>query len=163
MSKNVIIIVLTLRKKCIANKRIIMTIGQKLKKTKTLAQEAMTPEAIAKAKELRKFKDSYIFVNTNFKRKNEPIFALAFCEGERRISLDKNELIFKNDDEIFKIVSNIVKEHYEQSAGKIGIWGNIVNYTYHHSNDKVYVFDKNGDKIESEPIYESKAVLRLKG
>ena len=41
--------------------------------------------------EVEKFKDSYIFVNTNFKRKNEPIFALAFCENQRRISLYKKE------------------------------------------------------------------------
>ena len=54
--------------------------------------------------EVEKFKDSYIFVNTNFKRKNEPIFALAFCENQRRIALYKKEnLLFKTIDEIFEI------------------------------------------------------------
>lgn len=36
-----------------------------------------------KSKELRneieRFKDSYLFINTNFKRTSEPIFALVFC------------------------------------------------------------------------------------
>jgi hypothetical protein len=32
-------------------------------------------------KETERFKDSYIFVNTNFRRTTQPIFILAFCES----------------------------------------------------------------------------------
>jgi hypothetical protein len=54
--------------------------------------------------EVEKFKDSYIFINTNFKRKNEPIFALALCENQRRISL---LIVFSS---IFKAFDNLIKK-----------------------------------------------------
>jgi hypothetical protein len=135
-----------------------MTIGQKIPKV----PKVYTEEEIKINKELAKFRGCYIFVNTNFKRKGEPIFALAFCESQRNIGLNKNNLIFKSDDEIFAIISAIVKEHYEQSNGKAGIWGNIVNYVYHHSDGETYIFDTNGNQIESYEVVESRASLRLK-
>ena len=103
-----------------------------------------TKEEIEMKKELVKFKDSYIFVNTNFKRASQPIFALAFCESQRNIAFDKNKFIFKNDNEIFILVSDIIQEHFRITKGKIGIWGDIVNYVYHHSDGETYVFDING-------------------
>jgi len=73
------------------------------------------------------------------------------------------KLAFKNLDEILVIVSDIVRHHYKQTKGKIGIWGNIVNYVYHHSDTLTYLFDTNGDLIQNQIINESKATLRLNG
>ena len=135
-----------------------MTIGQKIpNKPKKYTQEELEIR-----KELEKFKDSYIFVNTNFKRKSEPIFALAFCEAKRNIGLDKISLIFKTDEEIFHIISEIVKEHYIDSGGNIGLWGDIVNYVYHHSNGETYIFDKYGQILEDIKVLEYRATLRIK-
>jgi len=135
-----------------------VTIGQKIPSKPTV----FTEEELKIKKELLKFKDSYIFINTNFRRKSQPIFALAFCEGQRNIALDKNNLIFKSDKEVFQIISDTIKNHYISTNGKIGIWGNVVNYAYHHNDGKVYVFDKYGNQIDSKPIVESRASLRLK-
>ena len=140
-----------------------MTIGQKLAKAKELAREAGRPEAVRIAKELRKFRDSYIFVNTNFKRKGEPIFVLAFCERQRNVAFNKNDLLFKSDEEVFNLISAIVNQHFIETKGNIGIWGNIVNYAYHHSDSETYVFDKDGSLLDDENIIETKAVLSLKG
>ncbi len=140
-----------------------MTIGQKLAKAKELAREASTPEAIRTSKELRKFKDSYIFVNTDFKRKGEPIFALAFCESQRNVIFNKEDLIFKSDEEVLNLISDIVKQHFIETKGNIGIWGDIVSYVYHHRNGETYVFDKNGLLRDDEKVIESKAVLSLNG
>lgn len=77
----------------------------------TIQNVLLTFECYKQEKE--RLKGSYIFVNTNFKRKNEPIFALAFLESKRNISLcDIKELLFKSEEEMLKIVSNLVKNHY---------------------------------------------------
>ena len=126
-------------------------IDKELKKTEFYRQE------------VEKFKDSYIFVNTNFKRKNEPIFALAFCENQRRISLYKIEnLLFKTIDEIFEILSKEIKKHYLQNKGTLKIWGKINSYQIHLFG-KIYVFDINGDlKSNDVIVFENKATLKYK-
>ena len=113
--------------------------------------------------EVEKFKDSYIFVNTNFKRKNEPIFALALCENQRRISLYKNEnLLFKSIDGILEILSIEIKKHYLENSDKLGIWGKIVSYQV-HIFDTIYTFDTNGNLRSNDVIvFESKAILKYK-
>lgn len=113
-------------------------------------------------KEIEKFKDSYIFVNTNFKRKNEPIFALALCENQRRISLYKIEnLLFKTIDEIFEILSIEIKKHYLLNKGTLKIWGKINSYQIHLFG-KIYVFDINGNlQINDEIVCENRAVLEI--
>ena len=113
-------------------------------------------------KEIEKFKDSYIFVNTNFKRKNEPIFALALCENQRRISLYKNEnLLFKTIDELFEVLSKEIKEHYLQNEGTLKIWGKINSYQVHLFG-KIYVFDTNGNlQINDEIVCENRAILGI--
>ena len=134
-----------------------MKIGQKIPSK----PKYYTQEEIAQRKEREKFKECYIFVNTNFKRKSEPIFALAFCEYKRHISLPKNDLIFKTDQEIFEIISDIVKQHYISSSGAIALWGKIENYNYHHKDGNSYIFDINGNVIANKKIIESKARVYL--
>lgn len=113
--------------------------------------------------EVEKFKDSYIFVNTNFKRKNEPIFTLALCENQRRISLYKKEnLLFKSTDEILEILSIEIKKHYLQNSDKLGIWGKIVSYQV-HLFDTIYILDTNGNlKSNDLIVFENKAILKYK-
>lgn len=95
-------------------------------------------------KEIEKFKNNYIYVNTNFKRKSEPIFALAFCQNLRYISLyNKKEYLFKTRDEILKIVTQKIKKHYKANKNGLGIWGKIASYEL-HLFDKIYVFDITG-------------------
>jgi hypothetical protein len=112
--------------------------------------------------EIEKFKDSYIFVNTNFKRKNEPIFALALCENIRRISLYKKEnLLFKTTKEIFEILSKEIQEHYSQNSNTLGIWGKIISYQV-HLFDTIYIFDINGIlKSNDVIVFENKATLEI--
>lgn len=137
-----------------------MTIGEKIPTKPTV----YTEEELKIQEELAKYKGCYIFVNTNFKRKGEPIFVLAFCEPQRNISINKKDLIFKTDKKVFAIISNIVKHHFIDTQGKIGIWGDIVNYVYHHKDGYRYIFDKNGKlrKGKNTDIVESRATLRLK-
>ncbi|MDQ7067880.1 MAG: hypothetical protein Q9M40_07830 [Sulfurimonas sp.] len=110
--------------------------------------------------ELDKFSDAYIFVNTNFKRTTEPIHALAICGSQRRLEIEKALLVFKSEAEIFSIISTQIKTHFKQTQGDIGIWGNVVNYVFHLS-EQTYLFDTNGKLIENIPIDEPKVSLVL--
>jgi len=68
-----------------------------------------TEEELTYEKEQQRFKNCYLFINTNFKRKSEPIFALACMEHKRRIYPRNIEnLYFKSDDEILKVISKFV-------------------------------------------------------
>ena len=100
--------------------------------------------------EQERFKNSYIFVNTNFKRKSEPIIALALCEKFRRISLYKNEeLLFKSKDEILKTVSDIIHNHYINNKDGLVLWGNIENYVLYLFGE-FYTFDTDGNLINDK-------------
>ncbi len=111
--------------------------------------------------EIASIKSTYIFINTNFKRTTQPIFALAFCESQRRIKLNLNELIFKSDIEVKEYISEIVKNHYKETSGSIGIWGNIVSYLYHYKDNTRYIFNTDGILMENEDVFESKAILTI--
>lgn len=113
-------------------------------------------------KELEKFKYSYIFVNTNFKRKGEQILALAFLESRRRLKIPVESLLFKSEDEILNIASDFISNHYKDTKGDIGIWGKTVNYVFHHNGNE-YKFDTEGNRIDDDiDIVENIATLRLK-
>lgn len=135
-----------------------MTIGQKIPQTPTI----YTHKEVALQKEICSFEKCYIFVNTNFKRKNEPIFALAFLENIRRLVIPKEKFAFKNDDEIFSLVSQIVQHHYKKTKNKLPLWGKIDNYFYYHKDGIVYTFDKNGTIIENNNLDESRATISIR-
>lgn len=100
--------------------------------------------------EQEKFKNSYIFVNTNFKRNSEPIIALALCEKFRRISLYKNEeLLFKSKDVILKIVSDIIHNHYLNNKDGLVLWGRIKMYVLYLFGE-IYSFNTDGNLINDK-------------
>lgn len=127
------------------------TIKETLKKEKTHIRE------------MERFKGSYIYVNTDFKRKNEPIFVLALLEHERCLSLCHNEeFLFKSTEQILEILPKKIKEHYEANKEGLVVWGKIANYQV-HLEDNVYIFDTDGVLQENiVPVFESQATLALK-
>ncbi|BCD62901.1 hypothetical protein NitYY0826_C1789 [Nitratiruptor sp. YY08-26] len=113
---------------------------------------------------LAKMQQPYIFVDTNFHRANQPIFALAMLEGRRHIGIDKEMLYKKSLDEVLKIVSAIIQEHYKQTKGELFMWGKIQRYVYHHSDGRVFVFDTKGNLIPNpEKVEENRAILSVNG
>jgi len=120
---------------------------------------------LALGSEQQRLKNCYLFIDTDFKRKSEPIFVLAFMEHKRRITHEYiGDLYFKSDDEILTIVSEFVIEDHFTRDGMVAVWGRIVSYNWHHVDGRVYVFDKNGCyKCTNENIIESQATLKIKG
>jgi len=59
------------------------------------------------------------------------------------------------------VISGIVKKHFKEKNGKLPIWGDIVNYVYHHSDGKAYVFSPNGTLDKDGEYTESVATIHL--
>ena len=97
-----------------------------------------------------KFKGSYIYIDTNFKRKNEPIFALAMAQHLRYISLTPflDELCFKTLDEQLNIISKVVKDYYHKTKS-LPVFGEITGFKLYLLG-KNYSLDTNGNFTDKE-------------
>ena len=129
-------------------------------------EEKQIAQEIEKAKkrqiEIAKLQTPYIFIDTNFKRTTQPIFALAFGEGLRRIALDKEELYDLSKEERLSQVSALVVNHYIKNGGELAIWGKIHFYNFHDIDGAIYVFDTEGNLIEKDAeVSESRAILSI--
>lgn len=106
---------------------------------------------------------SYVFVDTGFVRANQPIFSLAYCEGERYISLDYEARI-KPVTEQVEDVRNLVRSHYIENKGQLGIWGDIKRYLFVYADGFQLEISPDGDVLgESTPLPIEKASLTVGG
>jgi hypothetical protein len=113
-------------------------------------------------KEYEKFTEVYIFVNTNFKRASQPIFALAIMESFRYVLPNIEKLIFKSDKEVLDTISKFVKSHFIENEGELKMWGKIDIYIYHHYDGKTYTFNKDGEIVKNASIiFEDHASISL--
>ena len=110
--------------------------------------------------ERAKFRGSYIYIDTNFKRFNEPIFALAMAQHLRYISLTPflDELCFKTLDEQLNIISQIVKDYYQKTKS-LPVFGEITGFKLYLLG-KNYALDTEGNFVQKE-IFESSARINI--
>lgn len=108
--------------------------------------------------ELQKYKNSYIYIDTNFKRNTEPIFMLAMMQGVRYLYFDKKELVFKSLDKQPQFISKVVKNHYKKIK-KLPLFGEITGYKFNHLG-KSYSFDVDG-ALQDREIYENVAWIKI--
>ena len=108
--------------------------------------------------EVKKYKNSYIYIDTNFKRNTEPIFMLAMMQGARYLYFDKKELAFKSLDKQLQFISKIVKNHYK-STKKLPLFGEITGYKFNHLG-KNYSFGVDGT-LQDREIYENVAWIKI--
>ncbi|MFC2747690.1 MAG: hypothetical protein ACFN4I_05490 [Campylobacter concisus] len=125
-----------------------------------LSIEAELSEVQKLYNERVKFRGSYIYIDTNFKRKNEPIFALAMAQHLRYISLTPflDKLCFKALDEQLNIISKVVKDYYQKTKS-LPIFGEITGFKLYFLG-KNYSLDTDGNFIQKE-IFESMATLKF--
>ena len=109
----------------------------------------------------KKFGSTYVFANTTDNSKSipsQPIPPMLLDFFKDRKILERPylvEMVGKTDKEIFILISNIIKEHYADTKGRIFPWEDIVNYVYHHNDNKAYIFDIVGNQIENIDVAES--------
>ena len=107
-----------------------------------------------------KFRGSYIYIDTDFRRKGEPIFALAMAQHLRYISLTPflDELCFKALDEQLKAISKITKSYYQKTQ-TLPIFGAITGFKLYFLG-RDYSLDINGNFTDKE-IAEQVAVIKF--
>jgi hypothetical protein len=88
----------------------------------------------------------WIFVDTKFKRKNQPIFSLAATEYFRRIQLPKEILNLPIESQI-PGVKQIIRNHFSDTGGEIPMWGKIHYYKFFYAKDQSITFGLNGGVI----------------
>ena len=107
---------------------------------------------------------SYIFIYTGFRRKNEPIFALAMLSNRRYIYIDKEQTMIQDFSAKFAHAKELIKEHMHITGGDLGIWGKIKSYVWHYDEHRSITFALDGSIEEfNSSIDEPLATLSLKG
>ena len=105
----------------------------------------LTQEVIDKAKaqimaDKSAFKP-YLFVDTGFKRENQPIFILAAVESNRYIAFERDFHKQKLSEQLL-IIYQTIQQHMEDTGGHLAVWGYIRRY--------FFVFDI-GQSLEITP------------
>lgn len=91
---------------------------------------------------------SYLWVDTLFKRDNQPIFVLATCERSRYIRLNEVISHWPHEQQLAH-AAPIVRKHYAESEGMLAIWGKIQSYRYYHGPEQAVVLGPDGKSIGS--------------
>lgn len=109
--------------------------------------------------EKRRYKP-FLFIETNFKRKNEPVFALAALESKRYIAIEKTQAIALNDR--LEYIQELIKSHYAEQT-ELLIWGKIIQYVYFHDEKTIIVFSTSGEVVDAVEQYSrSRATMNLR-
>jgi len=107
----------------------------------------------------RRFKP-YIFIETNFKRTSQPVFALAVLQGNRFLAVEEVAGALSLNDQL-KQVQEQIKAHYLREP-IIDMWGEVKQYVYYYEEDLALVFSTNGQLLQATNEYfYSKATLSL--
>lgn len=94
----------------------------------------------------RKAFKPYLWVDTAFKRKSQPLFALAALEHERYVQFPKGFWRHTPEKQL-SLAQCRVREHIYETGGDIGIWGTVKRYQFYYKKDKAYLLACNGEVI----------------
>jgi hypothetical protein len=128
--------------------------------------EARKEIALHDAREERKrqMQTPYIFVDTGFKRRGQPIFILALTESLRRLIIDREALIDRSQEAIERMVTTTIRRHYEENDGRLAVWGEIKRYVYHDPEGNEICYGVDGTMLERAcDVEENSASLRVGG
>ena len=107
----------------------------------------------------QKFKP-YIYIETNFQRKSQPIFALAVLESTRYILIEPT-LQNLPLNELLDHVKELVKSHYQNQSDPL-IWGKIEQYVFFYDEQTVIILSPKGNVIDAVLSYiRSRAILKF--
>lgn len=85
----------------------------------------------------------YLWVDTGFKRRSQPLFALAVCEHQRYLDFPKGFWRLSIDRQLGRAQCR-VREHVYETGGDLGIWGQIKQYWFYYKKDAAYLLALNG-------------------
>ena len=94
---------------------------------------------------------AHVFIDTNFKRQSQTLISLACLHGQRFIQLPY-EIRFKDLFLQVEYVQSIVKQHYIENDGAIGVWGLINRYIFNYADGCSVSLSPDGVILEDEPV-----------
>ena len=98
----------------------------------------------------QKFKP-YIFIETDFKRKNESITVLSALQSNRYIYLDSETSDLSLNGQL-ETISELVKAHYQEQP-VLDVFGEVKRYVYFYKTDITIVFSVDGDVLSATDSY----------
>lgn len=102
-----------------------------------------------------------LFVDTGFKRANQPIFALAAMEGKRWLGFER-AFVDLDLAAQFAAARERVIAHYAETGGELPLWGVIQRYLFGYDHDAVLVMDTTGRAVaETDAIRASRAAVTV--
>ena len=102
----------------------------------------------------------YVFIDTDFKRKSEPIFLLSALQNRRYLKID-DIVAAKPLDKQLQDVQKIVTAHYQKNP-ILDLWGQVQRYAYFYQEDFIVVLSVKGEILDVTYDYPlSVATLRL--
>jgi len=106
-------------------------------------------------KEIRKAKKRYAVyvelktpvIRAETEKKSISLIQYMMGRGRNTIDIPKERFVFKTDEEIFKEVGEMIREHFQKYKGVLPVFGKITHYVYEHVDGKAYKFTTEGDKV----------------
>jgi hypothetical protein len=86
----------------------------------------------------------YLWVDTGFTRKGQPLFALAACEHQRYLNFAKGFWRLPLGRQLGR-AQCMVREHVYETGGEIGIWGQVEQYWFYYKTDVAFLLALNGE------------------
>lgn len=86
----------------------------------------------------------FIWVDTGFRRINQPIFAMAACKYQQYLYFPKGFWRYPLDWQ-FGYAKCRIREHVVETAGKLGILGRIQQYWFYYKNETAYLLTLDGE------------------
>lgn len=88
----------------------------------------------------------YLWVDTHFRRKSQPIFALALSEPQRYVDFPARFWRLPPEKQL-SMAQGKVRWHMTETGGELGIWGSICGYFFFYSENNAYELDTEGNVI----------------
>jgi|TARA_Y100001001_G_scaffold164510_1_gene196941 hypothetical protein len=100
----------------------------------------------------------YIWIDTGFVRKNQPLFALAVCEHQRYLGFSEGFWRYSLTEQLGHAQGRI-RAHVAETGGELGIWGKIKQYWFYYEKNAAYLFNLNGEVVGKQYGAEPSAII----
>lgn len=106
--------------------------------------QAYIDQVQAEALEDKQAFKPFVWIDTGFKRQNEPVAVLAFCESKRHIHFDKR-FWRKSLETQLSVVREKIRDFMQTQNGEIMIWGRAKQFLFYTEKDTALVLDLEGN------------------
>jgi len=111
-----------------------------------LVVEQRIAKLITRLEQERRAFKPYIWIDTDFMRKSQPLFALAACDHQRYLQFVEGFWRYSLTDQLGEAQSRI-RAHVAETGGELGIWGKIKQYWFYYEKNAAYLFNLHGEVV----------------